>query len=234
MSSIMDDARRRREELDEPYYPTRPGPIEGPRRPLALPSISNTTLAIVGGVLLAALVIALRGLPAPLAVAGDPSATPTQPSIPPKATATLPPASGPGRIAAWWAPGGERTSGDLFLDAISGPIARCATHPGLVQVAIGGEPGPWVEADAAGIDAALLAVLPDAGGPCAPPTATPRPYVAPAPVYAPPPPQPVVATLEAPAGEVQVIEPTSGPPPLPPTPCPVVLTTCQAPLVVAP
>ena len=225
---LMDEAAARHagEEFDEPY---RPGPIRGPRRPFALPSISTGTLAAVVAALAVALALMLRGAPAPLAVAGDPTATPTHPSIPTaQPTPTLPPTSGPGRIAAWWAPGGERTPGDLALDAISGPIALCPTFPGLVQVAVGGEPGPWVVAEDAGIAATLVSVLPNAGGVCSPPTLTARPYVAP------PPPAPVhvVATLEAPAVVVESHDrPTAG---LPPTPCPIVLTSCQAPLVVAP
>lgn len=227
---IMDRARSR---LDgEDAAPARPGPIAGPRR--ALP-FSNTTLAIICAGLAALLLVMLRGLPqplVPLAMAETPTAetAPTHPSIHP----TLPP-HGPGRIAAWWSPGGERTPGDLSLDAISGPIALCPTHPGLVQVALttGGPDQPWVEAEAVGVSPELLAVLPNAGGVCDPPTPTARPYVAPAPVYVAPAPPPVVwATDTAPAVPVEGGErPTEEPAPAAATNCPIVMTQCRGPMV---
>lgn len=218
---IMDRARARA--AGEDAAPARPGPIAGPRRGLPF---SNTTLAIACAVLAALLFVMMRGLPqplAPLALAETPTAeTATHPSIQP----TLPPASGPGRIAAWWSPGGEAVEGGLLADSISGPIALCLTRDGLVQVAIGGQPGPWVEAEAAGVPEELLAVLPNAGGVCNPPTPTARPYVAPAPVAAPAPPPVVVwATDTVPAVPLEGRErPTGEPPPPAATNCPLVLT----------
>jgi hypothetical protein len=219
---IMDRSRRRLAGEDD--APPTSNPIAGPPRPFALRISTGTLAAVVVG-LAALLLVMLRGLPAPLAIATDATPTaeavaaPTRAAIPTVADAA-PPTSGPGRIAAWWAPGGDRTAGDLSLDAISGPVARCATSPELVQVALRtGSDAPWVLAEDAGIGPELLAVLPDAGGVCALPTATP------APVYVAPP-------AEAPAVQASPVVEAPAPEP---TPCGLVLVGAGCkPLVLAP
>lgn len=208
------------ERLAGEEYAPRPqsNPIDGPPRPLRLPSLSTNVLIAVCAGLLLVVVVVWRGLPAP---AARPALDETAPSAAPVAqeaqaqAAPIAPSAPPATTLADGAIAYDSPDGATLGDVSGRAVGE------LVELAVLESPSPrgamWVRGEVAGAglvwlplgafagQAVALADLPCRGA-CSPPTATPRPYVAPAPVYVPPPPVHVVATLEAPAAEILVVE----------------------------
>jgi hypothetical protein len=241
---LMDGARRRAAGHDEPA-PQRPGPIGGPRRPFALSPVAYAAIAAI--VFVAGLVF----LPAILSPTAAPVAQEAA-AVAQEAQAAAPaaPAPRPGPIAVL-APGAvayAEPDGAELGDVAGRAVLAYRERIGVswVRAEVEGSGDVWLRMGALAGNAVDLGVIP-CGTTCVPgpmtePTATAAPYVAPAPAYVAPEPERVVATLEAPAVELseappapttdRALIPTARP--NEPTPCPIVMTQCQAPLVVVP